>query len=342
MTSNKKILVTGAGGYIGTSLVPFLLENNYHVRAVDRFFFGEQWIKEHKNLEIVRADIRELDDSHFEGVYGCIDLAAISNDPSGEKYAKETQDINYIGRSKNAKLAKENGLERYILPSSCSNYGKIPEDVIADETYELNPLSNYSKANSKAEEEVIPLADDNFCATVLRQGTVYGYSPKMRFDLAINGMTYGAWSNGVLPLMRPGTQRRPMLHVKDAIRAQLMMLEIDKELINGEIFNVGGENNNYSLNDLADIFMDLFSDLKVEWYGSDDDRSYFVSFEKIKAIGFTNQFTAHDGIKELVEKLDSGEAKKSEETITLDWYEKIEDWQSKIRSMEIEGKLLKR
>jgi nucleoside-diphosphate-sugar epimerase len=343
MSVNKgKVVVTGAGGYIGTSLVPYLLESGYEVRAIDRFFFGEHWLKNHADLEIVKADIRNLEDSHFKGSFACIDLAAISNDPSGEKYVTETLDINFSGRVNNANLSKKNGLHRYILPSSCSNYGKIPADQIADEDFKLNPLSNYSAANAKAEQGILPLADENFCVTVLRQGTVYGYSPKMRFDLAINGMTYGAWSKGILPLMRPGTQRRPMLHIKDAIRAQLMMLEIDSNKINGEIFNVGGENNNYSINDLAEIFQNIFKNLEIDWYGSDDERSYFVSFEKIKSIGFSNKFTAEDGIVELVAKLESGEAIKSDETITLAWYEKIEEWQTKIKSMEIDGKLLKR
>lgn len=342
MTGRRCIVVTGAGGYIGTSLVPYLLESGYDVRAIDRYFFGDQWLPQNEYLTLVKEDIRNLNTSHFNDAYGCIDLAAISNDPTGEKYAKETFDINHKARSNNAVLAEEAGVERYILPSSCSNYGRIPDDEIADEKYELNPLSNYSKANANAEKDVLSLAKDKFCVTVLRQGTVFGVSPKMRFDLAINGMTHSAWVNKKLPLMRPGTQRRPMLHVKDAIRAQRLMLEIDPAKINGEIFNVGGGSNNYSVNDLAEIFKELFGDdLAIEWYGTDDDRSYFVSFDKIHSIGFEARYTARDGIVEVLSALEAGSISKGEETITLDWYEKLEYWQRKIHSMELDGKLLK-
>jgi nucleoside-diphosphate-sugar epimerase len=341
-TKNKLVIVTGAGGYIGTSLVPFLLSKGYKVRAIDRFFFGENLLKNQQNLEIIKDDIRNLDNTHFKNGFAIIDLAAISNDPSGERYAKQTFEINHLARFNNAKLAKSNGLKRYIIPSSCSNYGKINDDEIADETFKTNPLANYSAANVKAENDILPLADDNFCAIVLRQGTVYGISPKMRFDLAINGMTYGAWKNGVLPLMRPGTQRRPFLHIKDVLRVMYFMLNIDPKMVSGQIFNAGGHKNNYSIKDLSEIFKNKFNDkLKIEWYGSDDDRSYFVNFDKIKSIGFVNKFNAEDGIDDLLTKLESGEIDKTDETITLKWYQTLEHWQEKIKSLEIDGKLLK-
>ena len=338
----KLIIVTGAGGYIGTCLVPYLLMKGYRVRAIDRFFFGENFLNPNSNLEIIKEDIRNLDNHHFEDGFGIIDLAAISNDPSGEKYAKETFEINHLARYNNAKLAKSNGLKKYIIPSSCSNYGKIKDSEIADETFKTNPLANYSAANIKAENDILPLSNQKFCVVVLRQGTVYGYSPKMRFDLAINGMTFGAWENGILPLMRPGTQRRPFLHIKDVLRVMNFMLKKDPKQVNGEIFNAGGQNNNYSISDLAEIFKNLFKNkLEIEWYGSADDRSYFVSFEKIKKLGFVNKYIAQDGINELIPKLESGEIDKTDETITLKWYETLEYWQQKINSLEIKGKLLK-
>src|SRR5262249_56167668 len=143
-------------------------------------------------------------------------------------------------------------VKRYILPSSCSIYGFQAPDVVADETTPTNPLTTYAKANEMAEQAVLPLASNDFVVVVLRQATVYGYSPRMRFDLAINGMTYGAWKNGVLPLMRDGTQWRPMVHVKDTARAQLFMLTADPAEINCEIFNIGSEENNYQLGPLAE------------------------------------------------------------------------------------------
>ena len=340
--NNRLIIVTGAGGYIGTSLAPFLLSKRYRVRAIDRFFFGDNLLEPHSDLEIIKDDIRNLDNSHFKDGFAIIDLAAISNDPSGERYGKETFEINHLARFNNAKLAKANGLKRYIIPSSCSNYGKIRDDEIADENFKTNPLANYSAANIKAENDILPLADDKFCVVVLRQGTVYGVSPKMRFDLAINGMTYGSWKNGALPLMRPGTQRRPFLHIKDVLRVMYFMLNKNPKSVSGQIFNAGGHSNNYSIKDLAEIFKKSFNNnIEIDWYGSDDDRSYFVNFEKIKSIGFVNKYNAEDGINDLLPKLESGEIDKTDNTITLKWYETLEYWQQIIKSVEIDGKLLK-
>ena len=134
-------------------------------------------------------------------------------------------------------LAREQGVKRYILPSSCSVYGFQDADKILDENSQTNPLTNYSKANLEAEDGVLRLANDNFTVVVLRQSTVYGYSPRMRFDLAINGMTYGAWKNRKIPLMRDGNQWRPMVHVKDTADSQIYMLNAPNDQINGQIFN---------------------------------------------------------------------------------------------------------
>src|SRR5579885_3286708 len=196
----QTVLVTGAGGYIGSVLVPKLLQNGYRVKAVDRFFFGEDKLPKHANLELVRADSRYLAPALFTNVDYVIDLVAISNDPSGELFSEATWQINHQSRANTALAAKTAGVKRYILPSSCSIYGF--QNNIVDETSTTNPLTIYAKANEKAEHDVLRLADDSFIVTVMRQATVFGYSPRMRFDLAINGMVYGAWKNKVLPLMR--------------------------------------------------------------------------------------------------------------------------------------------
>ena len=140
---------------------------------------------------------------------------------------------------------------RNILPSSASNYGKINKDLIATEDFPLNPLTNYSKANALAEENILTKSK-NFCVTVLRQGTVYGYSPKMRSDLVINRMTYEAWRNNRILLLKDGTQRRPVLHIEDAINAMNFILKQDDKAVNGEIFNVGTNGNNVSVIELSE------------------------------------------------------------------------------------------
>ena len=231
-----KILVTGGSGYIGSILIPKLLSEGNEVHVVDRFFFGDT-LEESPNLKKIKADCRNIDANLFTDIDIVIDLVAISNDPSGETFANATYQINHESRVRTAKLAKENGVCRYILPSSCSIYGFQEEGLIADENTTTNPLTNYAKANEMAENGVLPLADNDFCVTVLRQATVYGYSPRMRFDLAINGMTFGAWKERKLPLMRDGKQWRPMIHVKDTADAMNFMLSQDPLHINGQIWS---------------------------------------------------------------------------------------------------------
>ncbi len=248
----KTILVTGAGGYIGTTLVPKLLTKGFKVTAVDRFFFGEELVKEHPNLNLIKDDSRRITKKIFKGIDAVIDLVAISNDPSGELFGDVTYEINRDSRIRTARMAKDSGVKRYILPSSCSIYGYQNEGFIANENSQTNPLTTYAKANLEAEKGVLPLSDNNFVVIVLRQSTVYGYSARMRFDLAINGMTYGAWSTRKLPLMRDGNQWRPMVHVSDTADAQIFMLTANQKLVNGEIFNVGSEENNYQLKDLSE------------------------------------------------------------------------------------------
>lgn len=335
-----KILVTGAGGYIGTTLVPSLLKQGHKVVAVDRFFFGKERLEKHDNLELVFEDSRRIPKILFENVDAVIDLVAISNDPSGEIYQKQTYEINHESRVRTAKLAKESGVKRYILPSSASIYGFQDKNFIADESSKTNPLTTYAIANEMAENEILPLANKDFCVVVLRQSTVYGYSPRMRLDLAVNGMTYGAWKNGKLPLMRDGTQWRPMVHVSDTVRAQIFMLDADVDKVNGEIFNVGSDKNSYQIKDLADIVSSIVKNVDIEWYGDIDNRSYRVSFSKIESLGYQALKTAEDGVIEIVNKLESGDLEKTLDTITLDWYEHIVKWHKKIKEMEKYGGML--
>ena len=336
-----RVLVTGAGGYIGTTLVPMLLDEGYAVRAVDRFFFGRQLLPQHDRLEVVVEDSRKLGPEHFEGVDAVIDLVAISNDPSGELFQGATLQINCDSRVRIAHLAKEAGARRYILPSSCSIYGSQEDGHIADETGPTNPLTTYARANEMAEQGTLPLADERFCAVVLRQATVYGLSPRMRFDLAINGMTYGAWKTGRLPLMRDGTQWRPMVHVRDTARAQMFMLRVDPAKVNGQIFNVGSADNTYQIGPLGEVVAGYIpKDVEIEWYGDPDQRSYRVAFDKIEALGYRTEKTAADGVAEICEALEAGTIDKTTQTITLDWYKELVHWHGIIRQVEMYGGII--
>jgi nucleoside-diphosphate-sugar epimerase len=336
-----KVLVTGAGGYIGTILVPALLEHGHEVRAIDRFFFGKQLLVQDKRIEYVQEDSRRIRLEHFTGVSAVIDLAAVSNDPSGELFQKETWEINCDARVNTATLAKQAGVQRYILPSSCSVYGFQSNGNAVTETSQTNPLTTYAKANRAAEDRILPLADDKFCVVVLRQATVFGASPRMRFDLAINGMTYGAWRTGVLPLMRDGSQWRPMLHVRDAAAAMCFFLSADRTATNGQRFNVGANRNNYQVGPLADIVVScLPKEIKIEWYGDPDLRSYKVAFDKIESIGFTAKFGAKEGALEIYEALESGTLQRTPQTITLDWYKELTRWHQTIHEVEMYGGIL--
>jgi nucleoside-diphosphate-sugar epimerase len=334
--------VTGAGGYIGTTLVPMLLKQNYKVRALDRYFFGSELLCDHPNLERIREDSRKITARHVEGCDAVIDLVALSNDPAGEEFQQQTYEINHQSRVETAKLARAAGAQRYILPSSCSIYGFQPPELRVAEDAPTNPLTTYAKANEKAERDILPLADKNFTAVVLRQATVYGYSPRVRFDLAINGMTYGAWKTGVLPLMRDGTQWRPMVHVADTAAAQVFMLTAPAEKVNGQIFNIGSDENNYQLGPLAEIVAaEVPRDVKIEWYGDPDHRSYRVSFDKVEALGWKAKRSAADGVRELCAALEAGRIDKTTQTITLEWYRELNRWHERIKAVELYGGILR-
>lgn len=321
-----QVLVTGGAGYIGSVLVRHMLEKGYKVKCLDRFFFGRESINDisaNSNLELIRDDIRWFSPDLLDGVDFVFDLAALSNDPSGELDPAKTLDINYLGRVRVAKLSKSHGVKRYILASSCSIYGF--RDEISDEKTQANPLTTYAKANFMAENDVLPLADSKFTVTVLRFATVYGSSPRMRFDLALNGMTLGLYKTGKIPLMRDGRQWRPFIDIKDVVKAYSAVIENSSDVINGEIFNVGSDGQNCQVIDLAKAVGDSIGvPYDIEWYGSVDHRSYRVSFKKFKeALDYNVLCTPKDAALEIYNALKSGAITDSPKTYTVSWYKHL-------------------
>lgn len=337
-----KVLITGGAGYIGSILSRILLEKGYDVTCLDRLFFGIDPLKDVTDkIKLIKDDVRWFKPEILRGIHAVFDLASLSNDPSGELDQRKTLEINYEGRVRVAKLSKKYGVARYVLASTCSVYG-FQENVITEDSA-LNPLTTYAKASTLAEKEVLPLADKSFTVTVLRQATVYGLSPRMRFDLAINGMVLGFYRNGKIPIMRDGKQWRPFVHVKDTSNAFLKVLEAEPELVNNQIFNVGSDEQNVQIFDLAKFVAESIGmPFNYEWYGSPDTRSYRVSFKKIKeTLNFKPQYTPKEGAREIYSALKDGQLNPDgPRTITVKWYKHLIEMHSLLKDMEIDGKLL--
>jgi len=338
-----QVLVTGGGGYIGTVLVQRLLKEGYYVKVLDRFFFGKDKlnsVSKHPRLKLIQDDIRWFDKKILRGVDIVMDLAALSNDPSGELDPKKTMEINYKGRSRVAKLSKEQGVKRYILASSCSIYGFRDENL--NEKSPINPLTTYAKANRQAEIAAKKLADKKFTTTMLRFATVFGLSPRMRFDLAVNGMVLGFFKNKQIPIMRDGKQWRPFIHVKDVAEAYITVIQAPEEKINGEIYNVGSDSLNYQILSLAkEVAKAIKIPFKKKWYGDPDSRSYRISFEKINdVLGYKTKFSISDGAKETFDALKNGKTTDSIQTKTVEWYKYLLDAKNISDSVSLNDKVL--
>jgi len=318
-----QVLVTGGGGYIGSILVPRLLKEGYKVKVLDRFFFGKETldaVSKNKNLQLIQDDTRWFNPKILKNVDVVMDLAALSNDPSGDLDPKSTFDINHKGRARVAKLSKEQGVKRYILASSCSIYGF--RDGMLDEKSPINPLTTYAKANRLAEVSAKKLASEKFTVTLLRFATVFGLSPRMRFDLAVNGMVLGFFKNKQIPIMRDGKQWRPFIHLKDVAEAYVKVIQAPKDKVQEEMFNVGSNDQNYQILPLAkEVAKAINIPFNKKWYGDPDSRSYQISFDKIKdRLGYKTKFTVADGAKETYAALKSGKVTDSIKTKTVEWY----------------------
>jgi nucleoside-diphosphate-sugar epimerase len=336
------VLVTGGAGYIGSVMSRILLEKGYNVTILDRLFFGTDSLKDITDqITFIKDDVRFFDPDLLKGIDAVFDLAALSNDPCGELDQEKTLEINYKGRVRVANLAKKYGVKKYVFASTCSVYG-FQEGVINEESG-LNPLTTYAKASMMAEKEILPLADKTFSATVLRQATVYGFSYRMRFDLAINGMTLGYFRNGKIPIMRDGKQWRPFVNVRDTSNAFIKVLETEPELVTGQIFNVGSDEQNIQIFDLAKVVAEACRlPFNYEWYGDCDTRSYRVSFNKIKdTLGYKPQTSIKKGAENIFTALKEGRLNPDDpRVITVRWYKHLLEMQRFLKDTEIDGVLL--
>ena len=339
----SKVMVTGAGGYIGTQLVRDLVEAGHEVTAVDRFFFGKETLSEfinNKQVTIKQKDIRDLDQNDFKGHKVVCDLACLSNDPAGEIDPKLTYQINRDGRIHVAKTAKESGVEKYIISSSCSVYGKGEEPQLT-ETSKTNPISVYAKSTLEAEQHNLSIADKNFSVTSLRNATVFGLSKRMRFDLVVNLMTLTAFQSGRIIVMGGGSQWRPLVHLSDVSKAFTSVISANVECVNKEIFNVGL--NNFQIKNLAYMVREeLPFNVEIDFAPDDaDKRDYNVLFKKAQEkLGFHAQIGVSQGIYEIYLALKSGQADCGPKSNTVQWYRNILEAKALLESVSLEGRVI--
>lgn len=317
-----RVFVTGGAGYIGSILVKKLIENGYNTTVLDLFLFGDKGlsdITDDKHLRIVKGDVRTYDPALMRGHDVVVDLAAISQpDPLYKIDEKLFHEINYLAPIRTASIASKYNVERYIFTSTCSVYGF--RDGLIDESSKPMPLENYAKSKYMAECDILAMKKLN--KIILRLATVYGYSPKMRFDLVANAMTLTLFKDKKIRVGRPGIQIRPVVHIKDVVDGIVRVIEAPLDLVNGEIFNVGSDEQNYRIIDLAnEIFKALGKESVIEFYGEPDTRSYIVSFKKIQNIlKFKCKYTITDGVKEVYSALEDGIIRDEPWTKVIDWW----------------------
>jgi nucleoside-diphosphate-sugar epimerase len=343
----QRVLVTGAGGYVGIPLCQNLVNRGYQIIALDRFFFGQEKLGDLFNspaVQVVVQDIRDIDSSLLEGVYGVIDLAGLSNDASAEIDPELTRQINLNGGLRLANAAKEMGIKRYVYASSASVYGHgIKTRLI--ESDECRPQTLYAQSKIEVEKQLKALQSPSFEPVIFRNATIFGLAPRMRFDLAVNIMTLRAWKERVIYIMGGGEQWRPFVHVNDVVQVLIQGLEADSDLVAGEIFNVGDDGMNYQIRQLAQFVLDVIPNVRVHNIPDDPDkRTYNVSFAKIKQmLGFEARTKVHEGIVEIKQALDRGQISADDPTCyTLQWYKSLLEWEKRIQNLSINGRLLLR
>jgi len=337
----KKIFVAGAGGYLGTELINYLVENNFEVIALDRFYFGNtlENFKDNKNLKIIKDDIRYFDKKILKNVDTVINLASLSNDPASDLNPKFTKQINYLGAKRLAKLAKQMKVNKYILASSCSVYGTGTN--ILDEKSDLSPVSEYAKSKILAEKSLEKLADKNFNVLIFRLSTLFGVSKnRMRFDLILNIMTLHAWKNNKIYILGGGNQWRPLLHLNDAIKFLEKGIHY-KQKSNFEIFNIGSNKQNYQTIQVANEFKKYFPNLVIEIAPDDPDtRDYKVNFDKAKeTFKYIPKKDLDYGIKEVKKALENGEIEDEIKTSTHKYYKYLIEANETLNFVKLKSKL---
>ena len=309
MNDLNKIFITGGGGYVGSNLVPKLLEKGYKVMVYDLFIYGDHVLDDHVNLIKVKGDIRneKLFKESVKGNDVVIHLACISNDPSFELNPTLGKSINLDPFDSIVRISKEENIKRFIYASSSSVYG-VKSEKNVHEDMSLEPLTDYSKFKAICEEKLIKFKTDNFVVTTLRPATVCGYARRQRLDVIVNILTNLAYNKNEIKIFG-GSQLRPNININDMSNAYIKIIESRDDQINGEVFNVGLEN--YSVTKLSDIVKKTIGgNIKTTIKETNDNRSYHISSEKISSIlNFKFQYSIEDAVKDLKSAFDNNHLK---------------------------------
>ena len=309
----KNIFVTGGAGYVGSLLVPRLLNEGYNVTVYDTCFFGNDFLPgDNPNFKLITGDIRNTDffaDS-VKNQDVVINMACISNDASFELNEDLSTSVNLHAFHPMVKACKKAGVNRFIYASSSSVYG-VSDSPNVTEEHPLLPVSLYNKYKGECEPMLWEEISNNFVGVTIRPATLCGYAPRQRLDLSVNILTNHAYNNGKIKVFG-GAQKRPNLHIQDMVDVYSMLLKVEDKLIQGETFNASGKN--LSIAEIADEVANIVSDFKglnkpieIETLPSNDPRSYHVNSDKIKRVlGFSPKRTVNDAVKDLCEAFKAG------------------------------------
>jgi nucleoside-diphosphate-sugar epimerase len=299
-----RLLVTGSEGYIGTVLCGYLLARGHEVTGLDTGFHRVGWLYNgvERSPTWINRDIRTLTVDDLRGYDGVVHLAELSNDPVGALNPDITFEINHRGSVRLATLAREAGVERFIYMSSCSVYGAAGETA-STETSDVLPLTAYAKCKVLVERDVTPLASDDFSPTFLRNATAFGASPRMRFDLVVNDLAGHAWTEKVIRMDSDGKPWRPFVHILDISQAIDLVLRAPRDVVHGQIFNVGSNVQNYQIREIAEIIADTFPGCTTEFGDSSgDNRNYRAAFDKIhESLPFETRYDVRRGAQQLLD-----------------------------------------
>jgi nucleoside-diphosphate-sugar epimerase len=308
----KKILLVGGAGYVGSVLAHELLERGYAVRVLDRMYFGDQGLADIRDrVEVVVGDMRTPPPYALDNVEAVVNIAGLSNDPTAEYNPAANFAMNTTASVALAKACMQRGVRRYVYASSCSIYdfGVLDHtaDLILDETSTVNPRAAYSSSKFAAEKELLPLASDKFCVSVLRKGTLFGFSPRMRYDLVVNTFVKDALNRGQMRLHYGGEMWRPLVDIRDAARAYIALLQAEQEAVNGQIFNL--VYGNMRISELALRIREVLRELGIPCelkadYAYKGVRNYRVSGEKLyRVLNFRPKVSVEESVRTLVQEV---------------------------------------